>query len=286
MKEILAAFKLDMQLRGFTITTQEAYLKNVRRFIEFHWGDVRKAELEDIKRFLSQEILAKGLTPQTFNQYGSALRFFFSVTLEKEWARDKIPYAREPKNLPDVLSGTEVLQVLQAFKSHKHKTIAIVCYGAGLRVSEAISLRTIDIDSKRLVIHVREGKGQKDRQVTLSPRLLTSLRSYWVKERPKGDFLFPGRGKSVHITKRAFCRALRIAVAKAGIKKRVTPHVLRHSYATHMIESGADLRSVQLLLGHSSMRSTTRYVHLTNARRENIGSPLELLGKPEGEKLG
>jgi site-specific recombinase XerD len=286
MERILAAYKLDLQLRGLSLVTQDAYLRHVRRFIQFYDGDVHNAELDDVKRFLNQQVLAKGLTPQTFNQNGSALRFFFFVTLNKEWARDKIPTAREPKRLPDVLSGTEVIQVLNAFKSLKHKTIAIVCYGAGLRISEAIRLRIEDIDSKRSVIRVRNGKGQKDRQVTLSPRLLTSLRRYWMKQKPEGEFLFPGRGKSIHITKRAFSRALKIAVAKTGIKKRVSPHVLRHSYATHMIESNADLRSVQLLLGHSSIRTTTRYVHLTDSRRMNISSPLEFLGKPAGDKLG
>jgi site-specific recombinase XerD len=222
----------------------------------------------------------------TVNQYAAALRLFLTVTLEKTWAREKIVFAKAPKKLPDVLSGTEVVNVLRAFDSVKHKTVALVCYGAGLRINEALHLKVKDIDSKREVIVVRNGKGQKDRQVPLSPRLLKSLRLYFKRERPGDDYLFPGRSRDGALSKMAFAKVLKPTVKKAGIGKHVTAHVFRHSYATHLIEAGADLRSVQVLMGHASIQSTARYVHLTTARMLSISSPLELLGKPEGKALG
>ena len=206
-----------------------------------------------------------------------ALRVFFTMTLQKSWAKEQIRSAKTQKKLPDVLSGQEVLRVLRAFDSIKHKTIAVLCYGAGLRINEALHLRVEDIDSARGLIHVRQGKGQKDREVPLSPRLLNSLRKYYKQYRPSGEYLFPGRSKDEVMSKNAFAKVLKPAVRKAGISKKVSAHVFRHSYATHMIESGVDLRSVQLMLGHSSIQSTSRYIHLTHARMQRIQSPLDEL---------
>ena len=222
----------------------------------------------------------------TVNQYAAALRLFFAVTVDKPWARERIVFAKVPQKLPEVLSGTEVVRVLKAFDSIKHKTVALCCYGAGLRINEALHLHAKDIDSKRQVIVVRNGKGRKDRQVPLSPRLLHCLREYYKRERPRGEYLFPGRSGDGALSKMAFAKALGPTVKKAGIGKRVTAHVFRHSYCTHLIEAGADLRSVQVLMGHASIQSTARYVHLTTARMMRLSSPLELLGKPEGRVLG
>jgi integrase/recombinase XerD len=283
---LLSHFERDLQLRGLSPLTQEAYLNKVSKFTEFLGKSPKMANAQDVKRYLHHLMTEKHFTMQTVNQHAAALKLLFTVTLNKSWAREKIGFAKIPKRLPDVLSAEEVLRVLRAFDCTKHKTIAVLCYGAGLRINEALHLKIKDIDSARGLLHVRQGKGQKDREVPLSPRLLHSLRKYYKQHRPMGEYLFPGRGKQQVLSKNAFAKVLKPAVDKAGISKHVTAHVFRHSYATHMIEAGVDLRSVQVLMGHASIQSTARYVHLTTARMVSISSPLELLGKPEGKALG
>lgn len=284
-QELLNQFERDLQLRGLTKSTQQAYVRAASKFIDFHDKPIKQATSRDVSEFLHHLMTDRRFCAPTVNQYAASLRLLFMVTLDKSWARDKIVFVKTPKKLPDVLSGSEVLQVLKAFDSIKHRTVALVCYGAGLRIDEALHLKVADIDSRRGVIHVRQGKGQKDRQVPLSPRLLRALRLYFKHERPS-EYLFPGRGRNHAMTKNAFSKMLKPAANKSGIRKHVTAHVFRHSYATHMIEAGADLRSVQVLLGHASIQSTARYVHLTTARMLKISSPLELLGKPAGQMLG
>jgi site-specific recombinase XerD len=285
-RKLLSQFQQDMQLRGLGELTQQAYLNNVEKFGKFWGKSPRSATAKDLNRYLHHLMKEEKLTISTVNQYAAALKLFFTVTLDKPWARERIVFARVPKKLPDVLSGTEVIKLLGAFDSIKHKTVALVCYGAGLRINETLHLRAKDIDSRRQVIVVRTGKGKRDRQVPLSPRLLRCLREYYKRERPRGEYLFPGRSGDGAMSKMAFCKALKPTVRKAGIGKKVTAHVFRHSYCTHLIEAGADLRSVQLLMGHASIQSTARYVHLTTARMMKLSSPLELLGKPEGNVLG
>ena len=285
-QKLLSQFQQDMQLRGLGELTQQAYLNKVEKFGEFFGKSPRGANAQDVNRYLHHLMTEKRFAIPTVNQYAAALRLFLTITLEKTWARDKIVFAKAPKKLPDVLSGTEVVKVLRAFDCIKHKTVALVCYGAGLRINEALHLRVKDIDSKREVIIVRTGKGQKDRLVPLSPRLLKSLRLYFKRERPRSDYLFPGRSRDGALSKQAFAKVLAPTVTKAGIGKKVTAHVFRHSYCTHLIEAGADLRSVQVLMGHASIQSTARYVHLTTARMLSISSPLELLGRPQGKALG
>jgi site-specific recombinase XerD len=286
MEIILQKLRDDMKICGLSPLTQEAYVRFVKKYAEFIQKPVTEAGEQDSKRFLLFLHEQRGLCPSTRNQYAAALRFLYVMVLNQGWARERIKNARCRSKLPEVLSGSEVLAILRSFDSLKHKAIALLCYGAGLRIGEAISLRPEDIDSKRGVIYVRRGKGSKDRLVCLSPRLLKHLRFYWRTERPRGAYLFPGWGKAGHITKEAFSQVLRAAVIKSGVKKRVTPHLLRHTYATHCIESGVDLRSLQILLGHAYIESTAHYVRLTEARRQTLKSPLELLAKPEGAVLG
>jgi site-specific recombinase XerD len=214
------------------------------------------------------------------------LRFLYRVVLQRPKDAELIPLAKNRQRLPEVLSGSEVRGVLGAFESVVHRTIALVCYGAGLRLSEACRLCVQDIDSQRGVLHVRCAKGSKDRQVTLGPALLGALREYWKARRPRGPYLFEGAvaGKPLDVS--GFQKALTAAARRAGVAKRVSPHVLRHSYATHMMEAGADLRSLQLQLGHSSVSSTIRYVHLTHARRKGLPSPLDLVLSDRGSLLG
>jgi integrase/recombinase XerD len=284
-QKLLSQFQQDMQLRGLGELTQQAYLNKAGKFGEFLGKSPRSARPQDVDRYLLH-LQGKGLSVITVNQYASALKLFFTVTLNKPWARERIVFAKVPKKLPDVLSGTEVIKVLKAFDSIKHKTVALCCYGAGLRINETLHLKSKDIDSARQVIVVRNGKGRKDRQVPLSPRLLHCLRQYYKRERPRSEYLFPGRSRDGALSKMAFAKVLKPTVKKAGIRKKVTAHVFRHSYATHLIEAGVDLRSVQVLMGHASIQSTARYVHLTTARMMSISSPLELLGKPDGDALG
>ena len=284
--KLLSQFQQDMQLRGLGELTQQAYLNKVEKFGEFLGASPRSAKAQDVDRYLLHLMKEKGFSVPTVNQYAAALRLFFTVTLNKPWARERIVFAKVPKKLPDVLSGTEVIKVLKAFDSIKHKTVALCCYGAGLRINETLHLKSKDIDSARQVIVVRNGKGRKDRQVPLSPRLLHCLREYYKRERPRSEYLFPGRSRDGALSKMAFAKVLKPTVRKAGIRKKVTAHVFRHSYATHLIEAGVDLRSVQVLMGHASIQSTARYVHLTTARMMSLSSPLELLGTPDGDALG
>jgi integrase/recombinase XerD len=278
-RKVLSRFRDDMQLHGLSVHTQEAYERHVRRFLEDTEYPKKPVSLKRTKKYLLKLVRQEAMNPSTRNQHAAAVRFFLSKTLGKDWAKDKIPNSRTEKKLPEVLNGAEIIRLMRSFDSQKQKTVAMLCYGAGLRVSEAISLTVKDIDSEGGVIHVRRGKGNKERVVALGESLLNQLRKYWVSRRPTGQHLFPGNGGREHIGRMSFNKALRKAVAKAGIDKSVTPHTLRHSYATHMIESGVDLRSVQLLLGHSSLQSTSRYIHLTHARMQRIQSPLDVLSR-------
>jgi integrase/recombinase XerD len=275
--KLLSRFRDDMQLHGLSVHTQEAYERHVRRFLDDTGYPKKPVSLRRTKTYMLNLVRQEGMNPSTRNQHAAAVRFFLSKTLGKQWAKDKIPNSRIEKKLPEVLNGAEIIRLMCSFDSQKQKSVAMLCYGAGLRVSEAISLTVKDIDSEGGVIHVRHGKGNKHRLVALGESLLNQLRKYWVSRRPTGQYLFPGNGGREHINRMSFNKALRKAVAKAGIDKSVTPHTLRHSYATHMIESGVDLRSVQLMLGHSSIQSTSRYIHLTHARMQRIQSPLDVL---------
>lgn len=286
MQALLQRVEECLALRGLSPRTCEAYLGNIRRFVEFCNKDPRDLNANDAERFLLHALREKHWSPSTRNQFTASVRFLLDVVLEQPDLAKRVPSAKQWQRLPDVLSGSEVSRLLEHLPSIVHRTIAILCYSAGLRLGEACSLKMDDIDSSRRVIHIRSAKGNKDRLVPLTPRLLESLRKYWKERRPAGPYLFPGSnpGRSIDVT--AFQKALTLASLRARIDKRVSPHVLRHSYATHMIEAGADLRSLQLLLGHSSISSTVRYVHLTDAHRAALPNPFELLGTKAGSVFG
>lgn len=286
MQELLLKLESCMQVRGRSASTLEAYRWHVKRFGEHFGCCPSKLGAAEAERFLLYLSVEAKQSASTRNQCSSALRFLYRVVLDRPEEAERIPMAKKSQRLPDVLSGSEVLAVLNAFTSVRQRTLAVLCYGAGLRISEACNLRVQDIDSKREVLHIRDAKGHKDRQVTLGTNLLCALRAYWKAYRPKGQLLFEGAvaGRPLDIS--GFQRALSVTARRAGVNKRVSPHVLRHSYATHMIEAGADLRSLQLQLGHSSISSTLRYVHLTHARRQALPSPLDLLGSVQGRVLG
>ena len=212
----------------------------------------------------------------SFNRAVCALRFLYLKTLGKDWHIESIPFAKQPKKLPLVLSQDQVRSVLEAITNPQHRVIAMTLYAAGLRVSEAVSLRITDIDSQRMLLHVVQGKGRKDRLVTLSPLLLHHLRCHFKRYRPH-YWLFPSRTyPDRHITRDAVAQAI-AAVRHVVAGKPVSPHTLRHCFATHLLESGTDLRTVQALLGHASIRSTVIYTHVTRKRITAIESPLESL---------
>lgn len=287
MDELLTKMDEQMRVRGLADHTREAYLRHVRKLAEFRGRGADELGLEDVEAFLLHLCRDRGLSSSTRNQYASGLRFFFGTTLGcREWV-DAVPFARTPSKLPVVLSGAEVQRLLEAFDSPTHRALATLCYGAGLRSSEACALRIEDVDGERRRLLIRHGsKGGKHRQLPLTPRLHRELRAYYRAVRPEGPLLFPGHGTGRPISRVAFYEALCRAVDAAGIDKPVSAHTLRHSYATHLIEAGADLRAVQLLLGHASIEATAIYVHLTHARQGQLPSPLDLLGTEAAERFG
>ena len=210
----------------------------------------------------------------------AALRFLYRVTLRKRWSFDDvIPAPKKPQSLPVVLSPQEVVLFLDAVQAAKHRAILTTCYAAGLRISEAVRLSVSAIDSQRMVLRITEGKGQKDRYVMLSPKLLAVLRAWWKVERPR-HWLFPGERPETPITRGAVQLACRIAARRARLAKVVTPHSLRHAFSVHLLEAGTDLRTIQLLLGHRSLQTTARYLRVATTKVCATASPLDLLPRP------
>jgi len=224
------------------------------------------------------------LHPGTIKGHLGAVRFLYTFTLGKPEVVAGILWPRQPHKLPDILACEEVEAVFAHVESIEFRAILMATYGAGLRITEACRLCTTDLDAKRGLIHVRDGKRGRDRYVMLPARLLGVLREYWRQARPPGPQLFPGKGRTGVITPRAVGDVLAKAAAKAGITKRVTPHTMRHSFATHLLEGGTDLRTIQVLLGHASIRTTAHYTQVSGKMIARTTSPLDRLGRPEGKK--
>jgi integrase/recombinase XerD len=220
------------------------------------------------------------LAPSSILIAVSALRFVYKVSLHKDWSfEDMIPAPKKPQKLPVVLSPEEVLHFLDSVGSTKHRAILTTCYAAGLRISEAVHLKPTDIDSQRMVIRVEQGKGQKDRYVMLSPKLLETLRSYWRAVHPK-DWLFEGDVPGQPINRSSVELACQKARRLSRIRKPITPHSMRHAFAVHLLESGTDVRTIQLLLGHRSLATTARYLRIATSKVCSTSSPLDLLPRP------
>jgi site-specific recombinase XerD len=275
----------DLALRGVAGQTSALYLRYARTFVAHFGRSADQLGTEEVRTWLLWLLKEKKLDAATVNVAIAALRQLF-VTLGRPEVMESIRGLRKRHSAPDVLSGSEVERLLSATVDIKHRAIFSLLYGAGLRISELLALTPADIDSQRMVMHVRDTKNRYDRIVPLSPRMLETLRAYWKTRRPKGRWLFPGRGVGHQLTRVAVSEAIRKSAHSAGITKRVHPHLLRHAFATHLLELGTDLRTVQILLGHRSLASTTRYTHLTEARRLVLGSPLEALGTERGSVLG
>ena len=270
----------DMQIRNLADNTQTSYIQQISRFAR-HFEQSPKAlgpeQLRTYQVYLTNE---RKLAPSSILIAVCALRFLYNITLHKDWDFDLvIPAPKKPNTLPVILSPEEVLRFLESVCGHKARTILTVCYAAGLRISEAIALQPTDIDSKRMTIRVVQGKGQKDRYVMLSERLLELLRQWYRSARPT-RWLFPGAIPGRHITREAVADACARAQRRSGLTKHVTPHLLRHAFAVHLLESGTDLRTIQLLLGHRSLSTTSRYLRIATSKVCATTSPLDLLPCP------
>jgi len=276
---------LDMQLKNLAAGTQEQYVRPCRALAAFHMRSPAELGEEEIKEYLAH-LLSMDVGPETLKMQVAGLKFLYGVTLNRPEVANRLPWPKVPHRMPDILSGTEVEKLLGAVHGVVPAMALTVAYAAGLRIGEACQLRVEDLDSKRGLIHVRLGKGKKDRYVMFAATLLSMLRSYWLAVRPPDGWLFPGREPGSHLQENTVRKALAAAVEKVGLKKRVTPHVLRHSFATHLLETGVDIRLIQVLLGHSSIRSTARYTHVSQKHIARVKSPLDLLGTKEGKVLG
>jgi site-specific recombinase XerD len=243
----------DMQVRNLALNTQMSYVQQVSLFARYFNKSPEQLGPEDIRAYRVYLVKERKLAPGSVLIAVAALRFLYKVSLKKDWAFEEvIPAPKKPQKLPVVLSPEEVLQFLECVRGAKHRAILTTCYAAGLRISEAVRLTVPDIDSGRMVIRVNQGKGEKDRYVMLSPRLRVILRDWWRVERPN-NWLFPGDRPGQHISKDAVEHACQEARQRCAIPKQTTPHSLRHAYAVHLLESGIDVRTIQLLLGHRSL---------------------------------
>jgi site-specific recombinase XerD len=269
-----------MQIRNLSPHTQTSYVQQVSLFARYFGKSPAELCPEDIRSYQVYLTNEKKLAPSSILIAVSAIRFLYKVTLKKEWVFEEIiPACKKPQKLPTVLSPEEVLQFLSAVPNIKLRTILTTCYAAGLRISEAVQLKPPAIDSRRMVIRVDQGKGQRDRYVMLSPKLLDALRGYWLIVRPK-EWLFPGDRPGHPITRSAVEAVCKPARELAGITKPVTPHLLRHAFAVHLLEAGTDVRTIQLLLGHRSLATTARYLRIAPNKVCSTSSPLDLLPRP------
>lgn len=268
----------DMSIRNLAENTQSAYLQQVAAYARYFGCSPDQLGPEAVRTYQLYLMEVRALTPSSICVATGALRFLYKVTLKRAWAVEEIPMPKRPRKLPEILSPEEVIHFLEAIINHKHRAILMTAYAAGLRVSEATHLKVTDIDSQRMMLRVEQGKGMKDRYVMLSPRLLDVLRTYWKSARPT-RWLFPGEVPGQPITREAVGLACQKARRDAGITKPITPHSLRHAFATHLLESGADLRTIQLLLGHRSLATTARYLKVATTTVCATTSPFDLLPK-------
>jgi len=265
----------DLQLRGLSPKTQKIYLNQVRSFARYFKRSPEYLGEKEVKEYLLHILKEKKVSDSTYRQSYGALKFLYQITLKRSWVVEKIPYPKTRKKLPVVLDRTEVEALFSVTKNLKHKAILMTAYSSGLRLSEAAHLRISDIDSKRMMVRIRNGKGGKDRYSILSSVALDILRQYWRQYRPK-EWLFEGESADKPISERSIQKIFERAKTLAGIKKPVTVHTLRHSFATHLLEAGVDLHHIQLLLGHRYPKTTTVYLHVSRKNLARIVSPLDI----------
>lgn len=270
----------DMAVRNLAENTQSAYVQQVVAYARHFHRPPEELGPEAVRAYQVHLTQTRMLSPSSVSVATGALRFLYNVTLKRGWAVEEIPMPKRPFRLPVILSRDEVMHFLDSVDSTKHRAILMTAYAAGLRVSEATHLKVTDIDSQRMMLRVDQGKGRKDRYVMLSPRLLEVLRTYWKAVRPT-LWLFPGDLPGQPITRGAVELACQKAHRASGIAKPITPHSLRHAFATHLLESGTDVRTIQLLLGHRSLATTSRYLKVATSTVCVTTSPFDLLPKVE-----
>jgi len=268
----------ELSRRNYAERTIKTYVAGVAAFARFHRRSPELLGADDVRRFQLHMRDDKKLSFSSYNTVTCALRFFYKNVMGRDDAEvvGMVPFARKERKLPTILSQDEVRAVLDAVLKHRDRVLITVAYACGLRVSEVATLKVADIDGKRMLVHVHSGKGRKDRLVPLAASLLELLRLWWRVMRPT-EWLFPGMRPGTHVDTRTIQRAVHVAVEKAGIKKKATPHTLRHCFATHLLEAGTDLRIVQTLLGHSRIATTLRYHHVSRTDVTATKSPLDLL---------
>ena len=271
----------DLCLRNYSPRTIDTYVGCLVRFAR-HFGRSPDGLGAEEIRLYQLDLIRRGVSWSLYNQTACAMRFFYRTTLGRPELVEMIPFGKKPKTLPVVLAPEEVLRLLDAAPSGRDRVLLQTAYSCGLRIGELIRLKVADIDSARMVIAVRRGKGRKDRLVPLSPRLLEVLRVYWEHDRPKG-WLFPGQDPERPLHMGSVQRMCQNLVARLGLGKRVTPHTLRHSFATHMLEAGVDLRTLQAILGHSTLTTTAHYLHVETGRLRVVPALLDRLMLPAGE---
>lgn len=277
----------ELERRNYTQTTRRAYLLAVEQFAKHFQRPPDQLGLEHIRDYQVHLFRVRKLKPSTVAVRLAGLRFLFVAVLKRPWTVEDTPYPKQPDTLPVVLSQQEVARLIESALTPVHRIVLMTLYATGLRRAELTRLKVADIDTARMVIHVRGGKGRKDRDVMLSPKLLEELRRYWrsLKRKPR-TWLFPGgrwHGRTeTPMTDKVVWYACEQAAKRAGLDKPVHPHTLRHSFATHLLEAGVDLRTIQLLLGHSDLKATTVYLHLSHRHLQATASPLDALplGKP------
>ncbi len=272
----------DLQVRTYSPRTVEAYVAAVVKLTKHFMRAPDQLTNEELRAFQVHLLSVKTSWSQ-FNQIVCGLRFFYGTTLGRSEVVETLPYGKRPKVLPVVLSMEEVAQLLAAAKPGRERMLLETAYGCGLRISELLGLQVTDIDASRMVVTVRHGKGAKDRQVPLSARLLSALRRWWSTHRhPR--WLFPGKTLARPLSDGMVQRIAGRVVKRAGLRKKATLHTLRHSYATHLLEAGVDVVTLQKLLGHSDLSTTARYLHLSTRQMQKLPNVLDLLGLPAKEK--
>jgi site-specific recombinase XerD len=275
----------DLTLAGYSPATREQYLRCARQYTRHFMRPPEEMGEQEVRTYLLHLINERKLSYKTIDVARAALKFLYARTLHRAVDVQHLPVMRRPRRLPDVLSGTEVSALLRAITEPRYRAVIMALYAGGLRVSEGCRLRPEDIDAKRMLIHIRDGKGGRDRYTVLSARLLDYLRDYFRTFRPR-EWLFPGRTAAGHISRRSVHEVLQRAVAESGIKKHVSPHTFRHSFATHLLECNTDLTVIRTLLGHGSLRVTELYTRVSLEHIGRVKSPLDVLDTAEATVLG
>lgn len=284
LNEMVEKMDNELKLGGYSPKSRKAYLNHMKRFVQYFQLDPMELDEKQVKRYLLVLLENEKFSHSYVNQAISSIKFFFHRVLKNERILFAIPRPKKQEKLPEVLSQQEVFSILYSIQNEKHRALLFMVYSAGLRVSEVVNLKIEDVDSDRMLIHIRQGKGRKDRYTMLSEVALDALRSYAKKYTPR-YWLFPGDNIDKHITIRTVQKVFEKARHHAQIKKKVSVHTLRHSFATHLLEGGTDLRYIQELLGHKNSKTTEIYTHVTQKGLRKIQSPLDrLFGEEGGQK--